>query len=70
MKKLLIPALIGLSAVTLLTGCAWSLGSGSKTVTMMPTAGQQLIDLQKARNTGAISDAEYQTQKAKILGSK
>ena len=31
------------------------------------TLGQQLIDLQKARDTGAITDAEYQTQKSRLL---
>jgi len=32
--------------------------------------GQQLIDLQKARDAGIITEAEYQTQKAKVLGAK
>ncbi len=35
-----------------------------------PTIGQQLIDLQKAKDAGAITDAEYQAQKAKLLGNK
>lgn len=35
-----------------------------------PTIGQQLIDLQKAKDAGAITDAEYQAQKAKLLESK
>jgi hypothetical protein len=34
------------------------------------TLGQQLIDLQKAKDDGAITDAEYQTQKDKLLGNK
>jgi len=34
------------------------------------TLGQQLIDLQKARDTGAITDAEYQSQKSKLLENK
>lgn len=34
------------------------------------TLGQQLIDLQKAREAGAITDAEYQAQKAKLLDSR
>jgi len=38
--------------------------------TMAPTLGQQLIDLQKAKDSGAISDAEYQAQKAKLLENK
>ena len=35
-----------------------------------PTIGQQLVDLQKAKEAGAITEAEYQSQKAKLLGSK
>ena len=68
MKKLFIPALIGLSAMTLLTGClAIQLGGGSTSKPQSPTVGQQLIDLQKARDAGAITDAEYQAQKAELL---
>ncbi len=37
---------------------------------LTPTIGQQLIDLQKAKDAGVITDAEYQTQKAKLLGNK
>lgn len=70
MKKLLLPALISLSTLTLLSGCTWSVGSGSKTVTAMPTVGQQLVDLQKAKESGAINDTEFQTQKIKILDNK
>jgi hypothetical protein len=47
-----------------------SLGGGTKTVSNAPTVGQQLIDLQKARDAGAITDAEYQSQKAKVLNGK
>jgi hypothetical protein len=32
--------------------------------------GQQLVDLQKAKDAGAINEAEYQAQKAKILDGK
>jgi hypothetical protein len=72
MKKLFIPALIGLSAATLLTGClAIQLGGGSTSKPQpAPTVGQQLTDLQHAKDTGAITEAEYQAQKAKILGNK
>jgi len=38
--------------------------------TASPTLGQQLIDLQKAKDSGAITDAEYQSQKAKLLENK
>jgi outer membrane biogenesis lipoprotein LolB len=61
------------SAIAFLTGCSWSVGSSSttpKTAHVLPTTGQQLIDLQKARELGAITDPEYQAQKAKLLGNK
>lgn len=34
------------------------------------TLGQQLVDLQKAKDAGAITDAEFQAEKAKLLGNK
>lgn len=71
MKKILIPSLIGLTALALLAGCAvapsLSLGGGSKTVEQKATVGQQLVDLKKAKDCGAITDQEYQAQKTKIL---
>jgi len=71
MKRLFIPLLIGLASLTLLTGCLdLHLGGGTTTRTQCPTAGQQLIDLQKAKDAGIISDAEYQSQKSKLLGNK
>lgn len=69
-NKLFISVLAVVLATTFLTGCAWQVGGGKKTTTMEPTTGQQLIDLQKAKEAGAITDAEYQAQKAKLLGSK
>jgi hypothetical protein len=35
-----------------------------------PTIGQQLIDLQKAKDAGAITETEYQAQKDKLLENK
>jgi len=68
MKKLLVPALIGFSAMTILSGClSLQLGGGTTSKAQSPTLGQQLTDLQKAKDSGAITDAEYQTQKAKLL---
>jgi hypothetical protein len=54
----------------LLAGCAITLGSGDKTVNQKATVGQQLIDLKKAKDAEAITDAEYQAQKAKALDAK
>ena len=71
MKRLIVPVLVGLSAMTLLTGClSIQLGGGMTTKPQSVSVGQQLIDLQKAKDAGAISDAEYQAQKAKILSEK
>jgi hypothetical protein len=84
MKKRFIPLLAGLWAMTLLTGCLVLDFEGSKKSNATstdqhpaigqqvtaPTLGQQLIDLQKAKEAGAITDQEYQEQKAKLLGTK
>ena len=71
MKKLFVPALIGLATVTLLTGCLnLQLGGGSTNKPQTATIGQQLIDLQRAKDIGAITDAEYQQQKARLLSNK
>ena len=70
MKERIARWLAIISVTTLLTGCAWEVGGGPQHVTKPPTVGQQLIDLQKAKDAGAITDAEYQTQKAKVLGNK
>jgi hypothetical protein len=68
MRRLFISALIGLSAMTLVTGCLnLQLGGGATSKPQPPTVGQQLIDLQKAKDAGALTEAEYQAQKAKLL---
>ena len=70
MKKLLVPTAVALSAMLFFSGCVASLGGGTKNETHAATVGQQLIDLQKARDAGAITDAEFQAQKAKLIGGK
>jgi hypothetical protein len=57
----------------LLSGCAWSIGGGHKehnhpAELAQPTRGQELIDLKKARDQGAITEDEYQAQKKRMLG--
>jgi len=66
MKTLLVSTLIGFTTMTLLTGC---IASGGKTVREIhyPTVGQQLMDLQKAKEAGAITEPEYEAEKARIL---
>ena len=51
-----------------LSACAWSVGGGKDRVTTsQATRGQELIDLKRAKDQGAISEEEYETQKAHIL---
>jgi hypothetical protein len=55
--------LVVLSAVPALSAC----GSDSRTKVETTTTGQQLIDLQKAYDDGAISRDEYEHKRADIL---
>jgi len=64
MKRILVPALIGIASVIVFTGCV-NIQAGQKA-----TAGQQLIDLHAAHAAQLVTDAEYQAEKAKILGEK
>ncbi len=51
-------------------GCAWSVGGKhgeACAAAAPPTRGKELIDLKSARDLNAISEQEYQEQKAKIL---
>ncbi len=70
MKKLFL--LTAITSYTLLmTGClSLQLGGGESHETKNPTLGQQLVDLQKAKDCGAINENEFQAQKAKVLGGK
>jgi hypothetical protein len=69
MKKLFVLSSVTACAVFLLTGCiALQLGGGDKREVQSPSLGQQLIDLKTAQANGALTDAEYQAQKAKLLG--
>jgi hypothetical protein len=54
-------------AGSLLSGCAWSVGSRDGESYVRPTPGQELIDLQRAHESGALSDAEYEAQRQKVL---
>jgi hypothetical protein len=50
-------------------GCAVNLGAGAGAGHPVPTIGQQLIDLQKARDSGALSASDYEAQRAKVLAA-
>ncbi len=70
MKKLFIPTVAALATAILLTGCVAAIGNREGRPSGSVTLGQQLIDLQKAKDAGAISDAEYQTERTKLLNHK
>ena len=71
-KRLSFLILASILLVIFLTGCC---GGGGKTkvvaeTTKVTTTGQELQDLQKAKDKGAITEKEYETAKKKILKGK
>jgi len=74
MKKSLIPIFVAM-ATTLVSGCiGLHFGGGGsksetidKTQTYNVTLGQQLLDLQKAYDSGIITESEYKAEKKKLL---
>ncbi|MBM3878475.1 MAG: hypothetical protein FJ387_01980 [Verrucomicrobia bacterium] len=54
--------------VALTAGCAWSVGGKRGDAPAPPTRGQELIDLKRALDAGAISPTEYDQQKQRLLG--
>lgn len=71
MKRISLLTLTAIAGIMFLTGCLnLQLGGGTTNRPQAPTTGQQLIDLQQARDKGAITDTEYQTQKARLLEHK
>jgi len=69
MKRLIVITLMATGFALWLIGCGTDLkvGGGTKTVQQNPTLGQQLVDLQRSRDSGALTDAEFQAQKARLL---
>jgi hypothetical protein len=66
MKKCIGSLLVAAFVSVSFTGCL-AVNGGTKSAVNQPTTGQQLLDLQKARDAGAITPEEYQAQKAKVL---
>ncbi|HKQ40171.1 MAG TPA: SHOCT domain-containing protein [Verrucomicrobiae bacterium] len=60
-------SLLIFGAALLLNGCAIEIGNRGPS---KDTLGQQLVDLKKAKDSGALSDSEYEAQKGKLLGAK
>jgi len=65
-------AFLGLLAGSFaLSGCVLAIGNEPAPLPAKhgTTLGQELIDLQKARDAGAITEAEYQAQREKLIGT-
>ncbi|MDJ0816174.1 MAG: hypothetical protein QNJ58_08210 [Desulfobacterales bacterium] len=63
--KRIISTIVVLTLLTTMTSCI-AVGSGGKKIENKTTLGQQLIDLQKARDEGAISAQEYAELREKV----
>ncbi len=68
-KTTLAAAVLAAVALTSLTGCVAAIGN-REPPRSTATLGQQLIDLQRARDSGAMSEREFQAQRAKFLAEK
>ncbi len=58
---------LGLLGMLSLGGCFWSIGGGTDRTVVEHTAGQQLTDLKRALDAGAISPEEYDKLKTAYL---
>jgi hypothetical protein len=65
MKAILVSLSLALVSSAAFTGCVASVGNQGSP--RGGTLGQQLIDLQKAQEAGAITPAEYENQKQRLL---
>jgi hypothetical protein len=68
-KTALAAALLPAVALTTLTGCVAAIGN-HEPPRSTATLGQQLIDLRRARDSGAMTENEYQAQRTKFLAQK
>ena len=60
-------AVLGLLAVGSLGGCFWSIGGGTQKTVVEQTSGQQLTDLKRALEMGALTPEEYEKLKQVYL---
>jgi hypothetical protein len=67
-KKLVLLAVCGFLLLTV--GACGGGGAEVKSEVTTTTVGQQLIDLKKALDTGAMTQQEYEQQRKKILEQK
>jgi hypothetical protein len=59
--------LVVVSAAVTMTGCSFTVHEPRDAGVRRSTVGQELIDLKRAHESGAISDPEYETKKEELL---
>ena len=69
-SKLLFSLALTAILSTLLSGCVVALGNRVPPDDRKATLGKQLTDLKQARDSGAITEEEYQTARKRILEGK
>ena len=67
--KLILSLAIAAVVLTLLSGCVVALGN-KVPEDRKATLGKQLTDLKQARDSGAITEEEYQTAKKRLIDGK
>jgi hypothetical protein len=68
LKKMSLASLLAIVVLSL-SACGGG-GAEVKSEVNMTSKGQQLIDLKKALDTGAMTPAEYERERAKVLNAK
>lgn len=59
-----------ITAALLLNGCVVAFGNRVPPDDRKPTLGKQLTDLKQARDSGALTEEEYQTAKKRLIEGK
>jgi molybdopterin-binding protein len=67
LRKVFIGLVVAGLAGTILSGCVFSVGGGKEVTSARPTRGQELVDLKKAKDQGAITQEEYDAKRKQIL---
>ena len=65
-KRITMFLILACTAATL-TGCVAAIGNRDAGHTPGTTLGQQLMDLKKAKEAGALTEIEYQDQRARLM---
>ena len=70
MKQIFLTTALALVCASLSGGCVVALGNRVPPDERKPTLGKQLTDLKQARDSGAMTEEEYQTAKKRLLEGK